>query len=395
MCRRIAGLCILAILGTVLCGGEIASAEIKGKKKPFLIGGTLALTGKFSEMGRIQEKGYRLWEKEINKKGGVLGRPVKILITDDGSNPAKVSEVYSDLIQKKGVDLLFSPYSSELTLVAANLWEKFRYPVLVAGAASEKIWETPRRYTIGLYSTADRYFIGFLEMCAIHRRKTVSITGFADPFSLYTAKGAKKWAENFGLAVARYSIIDGKNEKNLAAEAEGIISAKPDVVIVAGFLRESIIIRKALDRKNHGNVVFAGSVGPAMHEFLKELGPLAEGSFGASQWEPDERILYAGSRAFIHLYRKTYGEDPSYHAATAYASMKLMAEAVEKTGSCDREKIRQHLVTGDHKTILGPFKLRKDGTQIGHKSLVIQWQKGKKEIIWPENMRTAAPLFPE
>jgi len=372
-----------------------AFAERAEKEKPILVGGTLSLTGKFAEMGRMQEKGYRLWETEINRKGGLLGRPVKLLVTDDESDANKATAIYADLLQGKAVDLAFSPYSSELTLIAADLFETFRYPVLAAGAASERIWETPRSYTFGLFSTTDRYFIGFLELCAIQKKKTVSITGFTDPFSLYAAKGAKKWADKFGLKVVHYNILEGKEELSLSAEANAIAAGNPDAVVVAGFLKESIGLRRALDRANMKNSSFAGSVGPAMQEFQKALGPLAEGAFGASQWEPDERISYPGSRTFLQSFRNTYGEDPSYHAANAYAAVKMLEEAVGRTGSLDREKIRQYIVTGEHKTIVGPFKLRKDGSQIGHKSLIIQWQKGKKEIVWPEPMRTALPVFPK
>ncbi|MBM2828017.1 MAG: branched-chain amino acid transporter substrate-binding protein, partial [Actinobacteria bacterium] len=395
MRNNIVKLAIMLALGGGLFLTCSATAREPGGKDPVLIGGTLSLTGKYAAMGKMQEKGFRLWETEINQKGGLLGRPVKLILTDDASDPKKVADTYTELLQGKKVDLAFSPYSSELTLVATDLAEKYRFPFLVSGAASEKIWETPRRYTVGLYSTTDRYFIGFLELCAINKKKTVSITGFPDPFSLYVAKGAKKWAEKFGLKVVRYNILEGTEEKDFNTEVAGISSAKPDVVIVAGYMKETIGIRKALDRANLKNIAFAGSVGPAMQDYLKTLGPLTEGDFGASQWEPDERIPYPGSRTFIQSFRKAYGEDPSYHAAAAYASMKLVEEAVRKTGSLDREKVRQFFVTGEHRSILGPFKLRKDGTQIGHKSIIIQWQRGKKEIVWPESMRTARPVFPK
>jgi branched-chain amino acid transport system substrate-binding protein len=383
----------LLVLAATLAVPAFAGAERAGMGIPIRIGGTLSLSGKYEEMGRMQEKGYRLWEDEINRTGGLLGRPVKLLVIDDESSATKAVAAYSDLLARKAVDLLFTPFSSELTLAVADLFEKYRYPVLAAGAASEKIWETPRRYIFGLYSTADRYFIGFLELCAIQQRKTVAITGFPDPFSLYAAQGAKKWAEKFGLKVVHYNILAAGEEKQCAAEAARIASVMPDAVVVTGFLKESTRLRVALDKAGRKSIAFAGSVGPAMPEFQKVLGPLAEGVFGASQWEPDERISYPGSRAFLQLFRKTYGHDPSYHAANAYAALKLLGDAVEKVGSIDREKIRQAIVSGEHKTIVGPFKLRDDGTQIGHKSIIIQWQGGKKEIVWPETMRTAPPVF--
>ncbi|MBI5419895.1 MAG: amino acid ABC transporter substrate-binding protein [Deltaproteobacteria bacterium] len=382
-------------LAAILGFSQTALAAPRGDADPIVIGGSLSLSGKYAEMGKMQEKGYRLWETEVNARGGLLGRPVKVLVLDDGSSAPKAAEVYEELLRGKKVPLIFSPYSSELTLAVADVVEKFRYPMLAAGASSEKIWERPRRYTFGVYSTAGRYFIGFLELCAIHKRKTVSITGFPDAFSRSTVAGARKWAERFGLSVVHFDIVEGRDEQVLEAEAGRIAAARPDVVIVAGHFNETVSLRRALEKKDLKKSVFAGSVGPAMQEFQQDLGPLAEGVFGASQWEPDERILYPGSRAFIQDFRKAYGEEPSYHAATAYSSVKMLAEAVRKTGSLDREKIRRFVVSGEHKTILGPFKLRSDGTQIGHKSIIIQWQGGKKEIVWPETMRTSPPRFPQ
>ena len=94
----------LVVLAACLSGSSEAAAERTAKGKPILVGGTLSLTGKYDEMGRMQEKGYRLWETEINQAGGLLGRPVRLLIIDDGSsakkgrNPGKISIVFLDLM---------------------------------------------------------------------------------------------------------------------------------------------------------------------------------------------------------------------------------------------------------------------------------------------------------
>lgn len=365
-----------------------------GRGKPILIGGSLSLTGRYAAMGKMQEMGYRLWEKETNAGDGLLGRPVTIRILDDGSDEDRVRQIYSDLLGRKRVDLLTSPYSSPLTLAAADFAEQHRYPMLAAGASSGKIWETPRNYVFGVYNTADRYFIGFLELCGMHGVQRVSITGFRDAFSLSSAAGAKQWAESFGLTVSRYSILDSREDPALETEAAAIAASAPDAVIVAGHLNETVGIRLALDKVKAPFRVFAGSVGPALPRFLDMAGPLAEGVFGASQWEPDERIPYPGNVAFVKAFRNEYGVDPSYHAAAAYAAMQLLSDVVRETGSLNREKIRSNLLKGEHGTIMGNFQLRKDGTQIGHRSIIIQWQKGKKEIVWPEKMGTARPVFP-
>ncbi|GAB4362739.1 MAG: amino acid ABC transporter substrate-binding protein [Deltaproteobacteria bacterium] len=384
----------IALAVWILASAPGAAAAGSGAASPIRIGGSLSLTGNYSAMGTMQEKGYRLWEREINAAGGLLGRPVTLRILDDRSDRNRVREIYEDLLGHHRVDLALSPYSSPLTLAVADIVERTRYPMLAAGASAPTIWETPRRYLFGVYSTADRYFIGFLELCAMNGLSRVSITGFPDSFSRTSAEGAKQWAESFGLSVDRYSILDSREPDALRAEAAAIDASTPDAVVVAGHLHETVGIRRALAEARARFRVFAGSVGPALPRFLERTGPLAEGVFGASQWEPDERIPYPGNVAFVKAFRSEYGEDPSYHAASAYAAMQLLAEAVRETGSLDRERIREELLQGEHGTILGPFRLRKDGTQIGHRSIIIQWQKGKKEIVWPERMRTARPVFP-
>jgi branched-chain amino acid transport system substrate-binding protein len=361
-------------------------------KTPITFGGTLALSGKYGTLGKMTEKGFRLWGEGINASGGLLGRPVRIRITDDRSDMDEVSNAYSRMTREKSIDLLVSPYGSDLVLRAAEHAEKHRYPLLVI-AASEKIWQTPRRYTFGIYSTSDRYFVGFLELCAAEGMKTVAIAGFPESFSSSAAEGARKWAEKFGLSVIRYRILPNKDDATYSAEAEALKSARPDAVVVSGYLEETVAFRSALGKTGFRPRAFAGSVGPVYPEFREKLGELAEGAFGATQWEPDTRISTPGSVEFIRLFRARYNEDPTYHAASAYASMLLLEGAIRKIGSLDREKIRSYLLAGSHKTLLGPFKLREDGTQIGHRSFIIQWQRGKKEVVWPDDLRTANPVF--
>lgn len=361
-------------------------------KTPITFGGTLSLSGKYGTIGKMTEKGYRLWEERINASGGLLGRPVRIRIADDRSDVEEVSKAYARMTRGKSVDLLVSPYGSDMVLRAAEHAEKRRYPILVI-AASETIWQTPRRYTFGILSTSNRYFVGFLELCATQGMKTVAVVGFPESFSSSAAEGAKKWAEKFGLSVVRYRILSKKDEAAFAAEAEALKNDRPDAIVVSGYLDETVGFRSALGKAGIRPRAFAGSVGPVFPEFRERLGELAEGAFGATQWEPDPRIANPGSNEFIRLFRSRFKEDPTYHAATAYASMLLLEDAIRKIGSLDREKIRSHLLAGSSKTLVGPFKLRDDGTQIGHRSFIVQWQRGKKEIVWPDDLRTAKPVF--
>lgn len=85
-----AGWFALAVLGGTLLG---APAPIGAAPEPVRIGVSLGLTGRYAEFGAMQERGFRLWEEGVNVRGGLLGRPVRLEVRDDGSAAARVGEI--------------------------------------------------------------------------------------------------------------------------------------------------------------------------------------------------------------------------------------------------------------------------------------------------------------
>ena len=106
-------------------------------------------------------------------------------------------------------------------------------------------------------------------------------------------------------------------------------------------------------------------------------------------------MIFRSIREFIFAFKDRYGQEPTYHAATAYAAGQILEEAIELTGSLEREKIRQALYDLDTSSIIGRYAVDKYGMQIKRFPLTIQWQNGKKEIVWPIEFRNAEilPVF--
>jgi branched-chain amino acid transport system substrate-binding protein len=92
-------------------------------------------------------------------------------------------------------------------------------------------------------------------------------------------------------------------------------------------------------------------------------------------------------------FRAVHGVEPSYQSAIAYAAGQVLEATVNSAKSLDRKKIRQAMSKLEMYTILGRFKVDQTGIQIKHFPLALQWQKGKKEIVWPEEMQTMEPIF--
>ena len=87
-------------------------------KPPITIGFSMELTGPFAVVGKTGLLAFQIWAEDINKKGGLLGRPVKLVYYDDQSNPANVPGIYEKLISVDKVDLLVSSYGTNLTAPA-------------------------------------------------------------------------------------------------------------------------------------------------------------------------------------------------------------------------------------------------------------------------------------
>ncbi len=359
---------------------------------PIRIGATVSLDGKYSEPSAMIKNAYKLWEAQVNEQGGILGRPVKLTLYDDRSDEKRVRLLYEKLITEDRVDLVFSPYGTSLTLAASEVSERHGYVMLACGASGEQIWQRGFQYVFGMYALANRYFIGLLDLMARYGFESVGILYENKPFTIDAAKGSKTWAERFGLQVAYHQQFEsGKNE--MPGLLAGLQEIDPDGIILCAYPGDSYEFLRLLRRQAYRPKVLAMTIAPILPDFYNRAGDMAEKVFGPSQWEPDERIPFPGTKRFVEDFKLFAGMMPSYHAGSAYASCQIFEKAILHSGSIDNRLIRNFISSLDTVTVIGRFKVDHSGRQIGHNAIVIQWQKGEKQIVYPSKMQTAAPEF--
>lgn len=354
------------------------------------LGGTLSLTGKYAELGTMNEKAYRLWERDVNRKGGLLGRQVKVTILDDKSDPVLAKQLYLDLIVKNKVDLVLGPYSSEITEEISNVTEQYRYPLLAAGAAANSIWERGRKYVFGVYVTSSKYTTGFLELLVKSGINKIALISADDAFSKGVEKGTKEWAKRYQLEI----IFSDTVKKGSPDMMDSVIAARlsgAQALIVAGHFQDSIHARRALKKIGWQPQAYYATVGPAIQNYSDTLKSDAHATFASSQWEPS--LPFPGTKEFGDAFKAAYQIAPSYHAASAYAAGQILEAAAGKAKSIDRQKLRDALATLDTMTIMGRYGVDRDGRQIRHFTTTTQWQNGKKEIVAPPELQTAKPIW--
>ena len=388
---------LLALLLLGGAGGQPARAEaansLGAAPAPVRIGLTLGLSGRYAPMAEHQRQGFELWVRDINNRGGLLGRPVELTIVDDRSRIEEAVAGYRRFIEDERKDLLFAPFSSEITMAVLPHTEEHRYPLLASGAASDQIWEQGYRYVFGLFTPASKFTFSLLEMLLFYSLDNLAIFHSQEPLSRSAAQGSARWARWLGLELSLIQEFD----RDQADYAELVAAARQsgaEVVIMAGHINEAVAMRRAMAAADWWPRVYYAIQGPGNEAFVQQLGAAANGVFGTEQWQylagmvADER-----SGWFVQTYKEDYGVFPHYFAFTAYAAGSILATAVEKAGSLERERIRDVLARLDIQCITGRFRVDESGRQTRNFTLVTQRQNGRLEVVWPLSLQTAGPIL--
>lgn len=357
---------------------------------PIRIGATMSETGSYATQGIPARNGYRLCEAHVNEQGGILGRNIEFIIYDDESSSETAIAHYEQLITVDEVDAIMGPYGSTLTEAIAPITEQHRMVHISPLAATTSIWEQGREYLFMILPPAELFLAGLIEMASEHGLERVAVIQEDALFPRAAGTGAADMAWNKGMKIVLHETypsgatdfseilahIDAGNVDVLAMSA----SALGDFILVAEQLRELDI-----------NVQMFGTSG-AVSEFQETLGDTAEFVYGLSAWEPT--LLNPGNDAFVEAYQQTFGQPPSFHAAGAYGSCLIFMEAIREAGSLNSDEIRDVLLALQTTTVFGPYAVDERGYQTANQGVFIQWQDGKKVVVWPADVAAAEPRFP-
>ena len=357
------------------------------------LGIAISQTGRYAEPAGRMVNSYNLYVDQMNAKGGWLGKKIDMIILDDKSDKQTSIKLYEKLITQDKVNLTMGPYSSGITDAVANVLERYKYPTLAPGAASGIIWKKGRKYLFDIIAVAQDYQKGALHIAKEIGVKRIAIIGEDSLFPRQSAEGAVDWAKKLGLKVVLNENYPRK-QTDFTALLQKIKARRAEALISNSYFADAAAQIRQLRELNINLKIFAGTVGPGLPKFAKQLGNTAEYVLGFSQWEPKPEILKRpGMRAFIAAYKKRYGVDPNYHAGQSYASMQVFGEAVKRAGSIDRDKVWRTMRTMSTTTIIGPWKVD-DTNMNNHEGLTFQILDGQRKIVWPKKISEVSYKLP-
>jgi branched-chain amino acid transport system substrate-binding protein len=385
-------------------------------KQPIKIGFSMALTGGLAGGGKAALIAMEIWRDDVNRRGGLLGRPVELVYYDDATQGANVPGIYTKLIDVDKVDLVVSGYGTNLIAPAMPIImrKKLAFPALFGLAANEEF-----KY--------DRYFQimpagpdpkldwsrGFFELAMAQnpKPKTVAIVAADAEFALNAADGARKNAKKYGLDIV-YDKTYPPATTDFTPIVRAIQATNPDVVYVGSYPPDSTGMVKAANEIGLKTKLFGGGmVGLQFAAIQKNLGPLLNGVVNYDFWVPEPTLTFPGVNEFLAKYRvaaKDKGVDPFGHYLPpyAYAYMEVLGQSVEATKSLDHAKLAAHMHKTTFKTVVGDVKFGKNGEWARSRVLMVQFRNvqpdnleqfagpGKRIVLYPKDWKSGDIVYP-
>lgn len=312
-------------------------------QQPIKIGALFILSGNFAGYGKSGSQGAQLALEEINAQGGVLGRPLQLIVVDDQGNPEVGVREARRLILQEKVDFLFGVDSSSVALAIAPLTDEYKIPLVVTHAATPTLTEQCRPY---VFRTSNNARMD--AWAAASLATTLPVRRWANIGPDYEF-GRVSWQDFIARLKQLRPNVEVVSEQwprfgstDYASYITALMRVRPEGVFSTLWAGDMVIFARQAKAFGFFNQVryFVNPVGAAL-EVLAPLGKEApEGLLvSARYW-----FLYPNTqrnRAFVEAYRKKFGEYPSYNAQEAYAGLHMLALAIQKARSTQAEAVRR------------------------------------------------------
>lgn len=392
------------------------AAEGESGEDPIVIGASLPMTGGFSVNGVKHKEGYELCVDLINEKGGILGRPVEIIINDNRSDTETAISQYERLINVDGVDVLFGTFSSRLTFPVSAITEQYGMVMPIPAGGALRIYEQGYN-NLFYFQVAPAEFVGDSPVTMLRDLvgaddlpKSAAVVRADDFFANGIAAGllgqevqnpdgevvidlAPGLLADAGIEVVYDEQWPEEGFSDWLNLANSIKSSGAELVIgLTASPEEAVQLVRGLQTVGHQPKAVYLSQG-TQAEFLEGVGDAANGVMIHAAWHPDATWVgeLAGepfsNQDFIAAYQAKHGGDPDEDVAIPFAVCQGMEQAIRGAGTTDNAAISEwlHARTADEpvKTITGPFNWDERGLPEGKSFLMTQWQDGELKFVYP------------
>lgn len=381
------------VLGTLWGSDKALAAE----KKELIIGGALSLTGVQAPLDMPGLKGAQVAVKELNEKGGVLGRKVKFINLDGKSDPVTVGNVTVQLINQ-GAELIVAPCDFDFGGPASREAQKVGR-VGISTCASSPLYSSralgDKQFTLSMWNTT---------MGAAAAEYAYVVKGWktayvvTDTFIDYTTSLSEYFIKAFemygGKVFAEDKYTQGDQDFSAQLARIQALKEKPDVIFISSYMPDlGTIIRSIREVRIKTPIMGGDSYDDS--GLFKALGEKLGNDvwFVTHSWMGPEAKV--GMDKFLARYQKEFNEPPdTAFVATGYDTIMVMAQAVEKAGTTDGAAVAKVMETTEFDLLTGKLKWTNAAT--GHEpdkeAVLVELQKGKPSFLgWRRPTKVPKP----
>jgi branched-chain amino acid transport system substrate-binding protein len=357
---------------------------------PVKLGVINSMTGPEAPIGEDISNGIKLALEDLKAKGV----EVEVIWEDDTGTPQVGISALEKLATRDNVAGVVGAYTSAVTSAVAKSAERYKVPLVNPVASKEEITRQGYKWVFRVSATTGDYASVLLDMATtLGTPKTLAILNENTDFGTSGARSAKEYAEKKGIKVV-FNESYAKGSPDYRSTLVNVRTAQPELVFMVSYVADAILLMRQSRELGLAPQAFLGAgAGFANSQFAKE-NDVSNGVFSSTQWT--KAVAWPGGKEFAEKYEKRYGKPASYHAATAYTAIWILAQEAAKAGG-DREKTREALSTGSWDTLDGPVKFADyEGYthQNKHQMLVEQIQGGKFVTVWPKELATGKAIWP-
>ncbi len=368
--------------------------------EPIVVGASLPLSGDKSEPGTAAKEGYEVWEAMINEAGGLLGRPVELVIVDNASDQNTASTDYEKLITVDEVDFVVGPFSSFLVIPTSEVAARYGYAFIEPAGGAPDVFN---RGLTNLFfaqpapgsEQADPFADYILSLPADQQPATFAIVSQDDPFTLGVMDRLKGFLTEAGVELV-FDEVYAPETTDFSSIAIQVADLDPDLIVGGTVFDDSVAQIRAYQDAGYQPRAAFFTTGPSLPgPFREALGDATEGVFAAISWFPAAPGFQ--NAEFVAKYVEMFGGDEAdipEDAANAFTVGQVLAQGVENVGAVDNAALIEELHKGTYETIVGPLSFDEVGRPQGT-FMVLQWQGGSFVITDPGDRRQADPIWPK
>jgi branched-chain amino acid transport system substrate-binding protein len=382
----------------------------RAQAQPIRIGCSVSLTGPLSGGVKAGQIGYELWRDDVNAAGGILGRPVELVIYDDQSTSAPIPGIYSKLVDVDRVDLLFSPYGANLTAtIMPFVKQRDLFVIGMFGVSNNDEVKHDKFFQIAPWGpkASTDFCRGFFDLAKANGLKKIAIVAADAEFSKASAAGGVKIMQEYGMEVALNQSYP-PTTTDFSAILRNLKAAAPDAVFVCSYPPDSsAFVRGVSEIGLSPSVKLIGGsmVGPQYAPVLENLGSGLNGFVNFHLYVPEPTLQFAGIKEFLARYEpiaKQRGVDVLGHYIPPfyYAAGQLVAAAAKGAGAVDQAKMAQWLHANPVDTIVGQIRFDEAGDWTERRVLMVQYRglanrnveqfrsAGKQVVVDPQSLKS-------